>query len=464
LFLTQGHGSNVPYFSSIEGGEGESKLSELQAHGHDVKVKKVDRLSSTRVRLTVELPGETVQSHEEATTRRYSLAARIPGFRPGKAPLKLIKNRYKDEIRKEVLSHLLQSGLAEALEETKLMPVNQPRVQFKEVEFGDGKPIQFEVEFEVQPEIELRNYKDIPVKVVDEPVTDADVDKTLTNLRERMAALEPLESTRPEKGNFAVVEIGFEIKKDPPRKEEPKNYTVEIGAGQLLVELDAAIEQMSVGEKKTVNAKFPEDYHDKDLVGCEAVYDCKLVELKKKVLPELGDAFAGQLKEGMTLETLKTDIRQNLEASKKDETDRNRRKEIIGYLIANNPFEVPGSLVENQLHRLVQWMEEDFKNRGVGPMQLKQEDVISLKHQAEEMVRGGLLLKEIAIKENITLDFNALETRVQAMAGQLNRSVEETRKWLVGKGMMERVQDEVITDQVYAFLIAHARHVNSGAA
>lgn len=439
-------------------------MSELEAHGHDVKVKKVDRLSSTKVRITVELPGETVQSHEDATTRRYSMAARIPGFRPGKAPLKLIKDRYREEIRKEVLSHLLESGLAEALEETKLMPVNQPKVQFKEVEFGDGKPIQFEVEFEVQPEIELRNYKDIPVKVVEAPVTDADVEKTIDNLRERMAALEPLESTRAEKGNFAVVEIGFEIKKEPPRKEEPRNYTVEIGAGQLLVELETALEQMSVGDKKSVQAKFPEDYHDKDLAGCEAVYECKLIELKKKVLPELTDTFAGQLKEGLTLEALKADIRLNLETSKKDETDRNRRKEIIDFLVANNPFEVPASLVETQMGRLVQWMQDDFKSRGVGPMQLKQEDVISLKHRAEEMVRGGLLLKEIAIKEKISLDPNALEQRVQVMAAQLNRSVEETRKWLVGKGMMERVQDEVITDQVYAFLMAHARHEGSGAA
>jgi trigger factor len=437
-------------------------LKDLEAHGHDTKVKKVDRISPTQVRLTVELPGDTVKKHESATVQRFSMAARIPGFRPGKAPLKLVRDRFGEDIRKEVLSHLVESGVSEAIQSTKLMPVSQPRIQLKDVTFGEGKAIEFDVEFEVQPEIEVRNYKKIPVKAAETAVSDEEVDKTVQGLRDRMAALEPLESTKPEKGNFAVVEIGFEIKSEPPRKEPVKSYTLEVGTGQLLPELDAALADMAVNDQKTVSAKFPDDYHDKDLAGKDAVYEVKLLELKKKTLPEVNDAFAAQLREGFTLDGLLAEIRQNLESTKKEEAERSRRKEILDYLVANNTFDVPNSLIENQMARLVQWMEDDMKSRGYAPMQLKQEDFVSLRRRAEDMVRGGLLLKEIAVKEKIELDETALEKRIENVAAQLNRSIDETRKWLSGKGMMERLQDEVLTDQVYEFLISNAQAGTAG--
>ena len=158
--------------------------------GHDLNIKKIDRISSTQVRLTVEFSEETVREHETATANRYLMAARIPGFRPGKAPLKMVRERYKDEIQKDVVSHLLESGLAEAIEKTKLMPVNRPRIALKETP-GDGKPFEFEAEFEVQPEIELRSYKGVPLKAPALAATDEEVNQTLENLRERFSVLEP---------------------------------------------------------------------------------------------------------------------------------------------------------------------------------------------------------------------------------------------------------------------------------
>ena len=116
-------------------------------HQHDLNIKKVDRLGATRVRLTVEFPGETVSQHEKATANRYLQAARIPGFRPGKAPLKMVRERYKDEIQKDVVSHLLEAGLAEALEKTNLMPVNRPEIKLGEFSLTEGKPFEFHAEF-----------------------------------------------------------------------------------------------------------------------------------------------------------------------------------------------------------------------------------------------------------------------------------------------------------------------------
>jgi len=434
------------------------KSHDHAGHTHDVNVKKVDKISSTKVRLTVEFSGDTLRKHEESMTRRYSAQARIPGFRPGKAPVKMIKEKYKDEIRKEVVSHLLEAGLGEALEQTKLMPISRPKIQLKELSFDDGKPFEFEAEFDVPPEIELKSYKGAPLKPAETDVTDEEVKNTLNGLRERMAVLEPLDVKTPEKGNYAVVEIGYETTGEPLKKEEPKQYTVQLGEDQILMpELDAAMMSLTVGESKTVTSKFPDEYTDPALAGREATFSCKLLELKKKTMPELDDAFAAQLREGTTLESLTKEIRQNIEGAKKEDSDKAKREEILQYLVAQNPFEVPASMVEQQMGMLLQWMQDDQKRRGQAPVQMNTENMESLKKRAEQMVRGSLLLKEVAVKEKISLDEKIVEARIQDIATQLNRDLDDTKKWLSGKGMMDRLRDEVLTDQVYDFLIKNSQ-------
>ncbi len=427
-----------------------------KGHVHGTHVKKVDRISPTKVKMTVELSASAVAEHEKQTTKRYSQQARIPGFRPGKAPTKMVLDKYGADIRKDVITHLVESGVHEAITEAKLTPINQPNIKLKEVSFGDGKPIEFEVEFEVQPEIEVRKYKKVPLKPNDSAVTEEEITKTLDNLRDRMSALEPLEATKPEKGNFAVAEISFEIKKNPPKIEPTRPYTIELGAGQVMPELETALLGLTVGGETSVTSKFPEDHQDKELAGQEAVYQVKLLELKKKTLPELNDAFASQLKDTLTLETLKKEIRENLETQKKEEVEKTKREEVLDYLVKNNPFDLANTLVEAQMYRLVQWMQEDSKKRGYPPLKMNEKDIEQVRKRSEDMVRGSLILKEIAVKENITLDEKLVETRVEEFAKQMNRDLEETRKFLSGKGMLDRLQDEVLTDQVYAFLIQNA--------
>lgn len=409
------------------------------------------------MRLTVEFSDATVKEHEKMTTNRYLTVAKIPGFRPGKAPLTMIRDKYKDEIQKDVVSHLLEAGLQEAIEKTKLMPVNRPQIELGELALGSGKPFEFHAEFEVQPEIELRSYKGVPLQEAPIEATNEEVKKTLDNLRDRFSVLEPLESKKAEKGNLAVVEFAFEVTGNPEKKQPAQNITVEVGAGRLLPELDAALEGLEIGESKKVVAKFPEDYDEKSLAGKEATFDCKLLELKKKTLPELNDAFAEQLKVGTTLEALNQEIRENILRSKRDDVQRNQRQEIIDYLIKNNQFDVPSSLVQQQAQSLMQWMDSDLKKRGMSVSQLKQDELESVQIRAENMVRSSLLLKEIAQKEKIELDEDKLQERVDAVATQLNRSAAETRNFLEGKGMIDRLRDEVLTDQVFDFLLKNAK-------
>jgi len=422
-------------------------------HHHDLNVKKVDQLSPTRVRLTVEYDAGVIHRHEASVVNRYTQAAKIPGFRPGKAPMSLIKQKFKDEILRDIVSHLLEAGLSEALEKSKLNPVSQPQVKVGAIE--EGKPFGFEAEFDVQPEIKLEKYKNIPISRKAIEVSESEIEKTIENLRERLAVLEPHATETPEKGSFAAVEVSFQLENED-KKQEAQTHTVEVGSEKLLPEIEKALMKMKVGESQSVEDVFPADYPEKDLSGKKATFHLKLLEIKKKVLPELNDDFAKQLKEGATLETIKTEIKDNIKSSKEAELKREERQAVVDYLVENNRFEVAQSFVQNQAAQLVQWMEEDWKKRGMKMPPLQPEELEEVKKRAERMVRTSLLLREVANQEKISLDPERLNQRVQLIATQLGRNVEETEKLLEGRNMMDKIKDEILTDQVFEALLAQA--------
>ena len=423
-------------------------------HPHDLNVKKVDQISPTRVRLTVEYEAGVIGRHEASVVQRYSQMAKIPGFRPGKAPVNLIKQKFKDEILRDIVSHLLEAGLSEAIEKSKLNPVSQPQVKVGSIQ--EGKPFGFEAEFDVQPEIKLEKYKNIPISRKPIEVEDTEIDKTLENLRERLAVLEPHAIDKPEKGSFVVVDVSFRAE-NQEKEQEPQTHTVEVGAERLLPGIEKALLQMTVGESKMVSDVFPSDYPEKDLAGKKAEFHLKLSEIKKKALPELNDEFAKQLKEGATLESIKTEIRENIKSSKEAEAQREERQAVVDYLIENNRFDVAQSFVQNQAAQLVQWMEEDWKKRGMKMPPLQPEEAEEVKKRAEKMVRTSLLLREVAQKEKISLDSERFNKRVELIATQLGRNVQETEKLLEGRNMMDKIKDEILTDQVFESLLAQAQ-------
>jgi trigger factor len=423
-------------------------------HHHDLNVKKIDKLSPTRVRLTVEYDAGAISRHEASVVNRYTQGAKIPGFRPGKEPVSLIKQKFKEEILRDIVSHLLEVGLSEAIQKSNLSPVSQPQIKVGEVQ--EGKPFGFEAEFDVQPEIELKNYKNIPLTRKPAEVKEEEVDQTLQNLRDRLSTLEPDTLTQPQKGSFAVVEVSFELENGED-KQEKQTHTVEVGADRLLPNIEKEILKMSVGESKVVEDVFPADYPEKDLSGKKAKFDLKLLELKKKVLPELNDDFAKQLKEGSNLEAIKQEIRDNIKSSKEAEARRDERQSLVDYLIENNRFEVAQSFVQGQSAQLVQWMEEDWKKRGMKMPALKAEDTKQIQERAERMVRSSLLLREVATKENISLDPERLKQRIDLISTQLGRTTEETEKLLAGRDMLDKIKDEILTDQVFDFLLSQAK-------
>lgn len=431
-------------------------------HSHEIDLKKVERVSPTQVKLEVAFSAESVKKHFDQTTRQYAQQASLPGFRPGKAPTSMIKSKFREEIQKDVVSHLLEAGLAEACQKSKLDPLNRPRFNVLNPEsIGEGQPLSFTVEFEIQPEIELRNYRGVPVKTPPTDVAAEDVDKTIEALRDRFAVMEPATNTKPEQGQFAAVEVSYVLIDDPSKTEPAQSFTVEIGKGLVFPDIEKTLPEMSVGEQRKVDSVFPEDYQEKDLAGKKVTFDIKLLDIKNKNLPAVDDAFAAKIRPEATVEALRADIEKNIRETKEEEAKNGQRDEIIEFLIRNNPFEVPKSLVDRQSVQMLNSMAERMRRQGQKIPNLDENFVTEIRTQAERRVRASMLLAEVATKEKLEADENRVLTRVEQIAGQIQKSVDETLRMLEAKEMMEDIRSEVLTDQVFDFLLENAQKLRS---
>lgn len=426
------------------------------SHNHNVKV---SRVSPTRVRLTVEYPSESVLEYEKKVAQRYLRQAQIPGFRPGKAPLKLVTEKYKEDIQKDAISTLIREGLDHAIAHEKLEPLSQPRLtKVAERAHGDTKPFDFEAEFDVRPEIKLKKVEGIPLKEHAITASDKEINDTLKNMSERFATMEPLEVEKAPKDSYAVIEIETEVEGQANKVGAPETVTVEVGMNRLLPELDEAIQAAKVGgDWATVESKYADDHNNPEMKGKTAKFKFRVLEVKKRVLPAIDDTLAGQIKPGATLESLKKDLTENIEAMKKNEQKSSYRNQIIEYLVKEHSFEAPASLVEREKYKMLQRLSDEYKRMGRKVEALKEEDKKSLQSRAEQIARGSLLLSEIATQQKFEIKDEELEQKVQAIADEIKRPYEDTYKLLEERGALSEIRDEMLTEKVFEYLTAKAK-------
>ena len=267
--------------------------------------------------IELEIPAENVQKATEKVARDIARVARVPGFRPGKAPVTLIRRRFAEDIQGEVVQSLVPEYLEKALDEKNLVPVTRPEVD--KVEFKEGEPLKFRAVFEVLPEFELRDYKNLKVEIPAVEVGDAQVDKAIDELRDRMATFVPIEGRKAENGDFALLKlIGTPVGGGEPLQAD--NVMCHLGAEETLESFTENLRGVSPGETKRFRTEYPKDYPDPKLAGKTYDYTAEVQGLKEKKLPELNDEFAkdaaGEQGGVATLAELRQKIRAGLEAEK----------------------------------------------------------------------------------------------------------------------------------------------------
>ena len=414
-------------------------------------------ISTCKKSLDIEIPEDVVTKEISHISQNLVQKARVPGFRPGKAPVSVIKTRYRDEIVSEMLQHLLPRYFLEAVKERDLDIVDEP--QYESVDYDNGKPVKFKALFEVYPELNLTNYTGIPADAVSDEVQDADVQATLKKLQDDMSELSPLEEGRAAKeGDF--VEISFTgtiAGEETPMFSE--KATVEVGGPSTLKEFTDNLMGGTVNEERAFSVTYREDYPEKRLAGKTLDYKVKIEALKEKKVPELNDEFAQGLGQYTTFEELQSKIRVDLEKHKREHANEELREKLLRWLEENNEFEVPDTLVERQIQIRMQRLLRDLSRQGVNPERL---DVdwgkigAEQRQQAVRDVKGSLILSHVAHKEKIDVTDDDVEAEIDRIAAEMNNPRQRVKEVLSKDSGMARLKSQIQNKKTLDFLRHHA--------
>src|SRR6266699_771528 len=296
-------------------------------------------ISACKKNFDIEIPQEVVDREITHIAQEFARRARVPGFRPGKAPLGVVKTRFREEILSEMMQHLMPKYFADAIEERKLNIVQAPR--FESVDYSSGEPLRFKAVFEVYPELNITNYEGIPVKEVSSEVENTEIEASLKRLQEDMAELAPVEEDRPAReGDFAEISYTGTIEGGEAPIQGQK-AVAEIGGRTTLKEFTENLVGAKVNEEKTFTVNYRPDYPEKRLAGKTVEYKVTIEGLKTKEIPELNDEIAQRFGEYKTLDELKAKIQQDIEKHRRSRATEQMREKMLEWLEDNNDFELP---------------------------------------------------------------------------------------------------------------------------
>jgi len=416
-------------------------------------------VSTCKKNLQIEIPHDAVDHEITHIAQEFARRARVPGFRPGKAPVAVVKTRYKDEILSEMMQHLLPKYFGEAMQDRKLDIVDSP--QFEGIDYSAGQPLKFKAVFEVYPELNISNYVGVPVSEVSSAVEDTEVEASLKKLQEDMAELTPAEEDRPVKeGDFAEISFTGTIQNDAEPTVKADKAVCEIGGRTTLKEFTENLTGSKAGEERTFNVEYRPNYPEKSLAGKTVEYKVKVEAIKQKELPQIDDDFAKQFGNYESLDALKDKIRSDIQIHKKDNAQEQMREKILEWLEDNNDFEIPEALVERQLQIRVQRMFRDLSRQGINPQRLDVDWGKIREDQQKQSIRdvkGSLILDYISDKENISVADEEIEAELEKIADETKRPKDKVKEVLTRDSGLDRLKGQIRNKKALDFLQERAR-------
>jgi trigger factor len=394
--------------------------------------------------LEIEVPETEVSTEFENQYNLFRAKANIAGFRPGKAPMDLVKKRYGDTIKTEVLEELVGKAVEEAITKENLYPITRPKIS--DMEFEDGKPLKFRAELEIKPEFALNSYKGFEVKRIVREVAEKDVEVYLKNLHNRAAEYVPVERKCHDDDLLIVDLIRKTDVPDGPKEEKTENVEIELGAEDVLKEFKDGLRGSSIGEMKEIEVVYPEDYGEKALAGYKVKYLVVVKEVKEKKLPPLDDEFAKRFPNTTDLATLKTAIKDILVKKAGDDADLIVRNDIIKNIVEANKFDVPESMIENYLKTVT----DDFKKRykDVDELKLRQ----TYRPVGENSLRWQFIYYEIARTEKLKVGEEDRAEWVKDFAKAYNVTEEQARQSLGKARKMDDIDDSILEQKVLDYI------------
>src|ERR1700686_4759394 len=413
--------------------------------------------ATCRRELELEIPAEEVTKKIESVAKEFARVANVPGFRRGKAPISLIRRKFADDIKGEVLQSLVPERVEKAVAEQKLTPVSQPQVD--KLDFNEGQPLKFRAVFEVLPEFELGNYKGLEFEMPTMDITDEDVTKALEEMRERAAAFAPVEGRAIQEGDFAQVKLlGTPEGGGDPLQAD--SVLCHIGAEETMEPFNTNLKGARAGDHKNFDVDYPADYPDPKLAGKKYHYAVEVLGIKTKKLPELNDDFAKDVSDAATLDELKKKVSEGLEHQRDHKHKDLLREKVLAEIVKLHDFPVPQSLVEHQMDVRLERVVRSLAQQGVDPRAVNI-DWVSLRKRNEDRakddVKAELIVDRIATAENIDVAEEEVEHELQHLAGHSNESAEAIRARLTKQGTLDRIKAKLRSDKTLDWLAQNAR-------
>jgi trigger factor len=411
----------------------------------------VESTGSLERRIEVSVPKEQIEQAVDERLRRVSRTARLKGFRPGKAPIKVIRQQFGAQVRQEVLGDLMQSSFAQAVTEAKLVPAAGPRIE--PITSAPGEDLKYRAVFEIYPEVVLREVDGLAVTRPVAEVGQGDIEAMVQNLREQRPKFEPVERESVE-GDRVTMDFEGVIDGKAFEGSQGTDVAVILGAGRMLKDFETAITGVKAGEQKQVAVRYPDEYHNKDLAGRTAEFSVNVKKVEEKVLPPLDDAFCREY--GVTeggIEQLLGEVADNMRRELTENVRARLKQQVFDRLLEANPVDVPRALVEQQVRE----MQVDTSRR-IGAKDASQVPAPEqFVEPARRRVALGLLIGELVKVKGLQLDRTRVDARLSELAATYPDTDAILNAYRQNPDAMRQVENMVLEDQVVDYLLERAR-------
>lgn len=410
--------------------------------------------------LEIEIPAEVVEKETQRVTREFTRLARIPGFRPGKAPAELVRRRFWDDIKSEVLHSLIPTSLQNAFREGNLNPVGNPSIA--ELQFEPAKPLRFKASFEVLPEFTLGEFKGLSVEAAKVEVTDQDVEQELERLREQAATYMPVEDRPAEDGDTVVASL-VGVVTNAKEKREPlvlDEVEVHLGEEGTMEAFSQGLQGVRAEEERQFDAPYPDGYPDARLAGQTVAFTARVKAVRRKQLPALDDEFAQQVGNYKTVQELTQKLRQDMQQAAARQEKELTQQRLLDELLSRHEFPLPEALVQHQIDMRLERRVRALVAQGIDPQQVQVDWAKVRRDQREGAIRDlklGLLLERIAKVENLQSTEEEVASEIERLAQSSNQTPEAVRARLTKEQGLDRIESAIRSEKVIEFLHSQAR-------
>jgi trigger factor len=419
----------------------------------------LDILSQFQRKISVEVSAEAVSEEFSRVYGSLGQKARIKGFRPGKAPRSVVEGIYGDEVRSQVLSRLVEQSLREVVREKGLQVVSRP-----EVEAGalvEGGPFTFSAVVEVKPEIEVRDYRGLEVERIKRSVEEAQVEAALGHLQDAHAHLEPVESRDiVERGDFVLLDFDGAIDGKSFSGSKGENFLLQVNGGNVLPQFEEAMVGLKKDMEHTIRVTYPGDQVEREIAGKEVVFRVFVREIKRKVLPLLDDEFAKDASECASLEELKKKVKAQLESQMREIQTGELKEQILTRLIENHPFEVPRSMVDQQIRYLLE--RQQWRSGSRGSISSEKDSSIEqirkeLEPQAQHQIKARLLIEKISTLEKIDVSGEDIRRKIEELVRLAKDKGAALREFYRRDDAREDLRSQMVFERALDFLLEQAK-------